>query len=164
MKIGFTGTREGMNKDQARNLMQFLLSNGEDITEFHHGDCIGSDAGAHELVRALFPPTHVKIVTHPPLSPKFRAGMRGDESRLPLDYLVRDRAIVRETEILLATPKENSEVLRSGTWATIREAIKGRFVVIFLPNGHTMANDRFSESYAGKPLTGRVERIGQLGS
>ena len=47
-----------------------------------------------------------------------------DQTLPPKDYLDRNHDIVDQTDLLIATPKENTEVLRSGTWATIRYAKK----------------------------------------
>jgi hypothetical protein len=55
----------------------------------------------------------------------------------PKPYRVRNRDIVRDTETLIATPSEPVELLRSGTWSTVRFARKlGRAVWVILPNGN----------------------------
>ena len=120
MKIGFTGTREGMSQHQKE---QFALKIYElNPSEFHHGDCIGADADAHDIIRAIFP--HIKIVIHPPEKNTARAFKTGDEIRLPYGYIVRDRHIVNDTDYLIGSPLTNAEVIRSGTWTTIRHARK----------------------------------------
>lgn len=120
MKIGFTGTQIGMSQSQKE---QFVLQLYElNPTEFHHGDCIGADAEAHDIVREFFP--DVKIVGHIPKSNGKRAFRKCDEYRDPLPYLERDRKIVDETEFLFGAPKTDDEILRSGTWATIRYSKK----------------------------------------
>jgi hypothetical protein len=51
-------------------------------------------------------------------------------------YLVRNHEIVDDSQVLIAAPKEFTEQLRSGTWATIRYARKiGRTVRIVFPDG-----------------------------
>lgn len=120
MKIGFTGTQLGMSQHQKE---QFVLELYElNPTEFHHGDCIGADAEAHDIVREFFP--DVKIVGHLPKANSKRAYKKCDEYRDPLPYLERDHKIVDETDYLFGAPKADAEVLRSGTWATIRYARK----------------------------------------
>jgi hypothetical protein len=120
MKIGFTGTQLGMSQHQKEQFVLKLYELG--ITEFHHGDCIGADAEAHDIVREFFP--EVKIVGHLPLSNGKRAFRQCDEYRDPLPYLARDHKIVDAVECLIGTPKSDNEILRSGTWATIRYARK----------------------------------------
>lgn len=120
MKIGFTGTQLGMSQHQKEQFVLLLQDMG--MTEFHHGDCIGADAEAHDIVREFFP--DVKIVGHLPKYKNKQAFKVCDEYRDPLDYLVRDRNIVNETEFLFGAPKQDEEELRSGTWTTIRHSRK----------------------------------------
>lgn len=120
MKIGFTGTQLGMSQNQKE---QFVLKFQElGATEFHHGDCIGADAEAHDLVREFFP--DVKIICHPPKASSKRAWKNCDDYKQPLPYLERDHKIVDNTDFLIGTPKTDNEILRSGTWATIRYSRK----------------------------------------
>lgn len=119
MRVGFTGTREGMSQQQKE---QFVLKLQElNPTEFHHGDCIGADADAHDIVREFFP--NVKIVIHPPVRTTTQAFKKGDESRVPAPYITRDKDIVNETMHLIGAPL-GPEKIRSGTWTTIRHARK----------------------------------------
>jgi len=118
--LGFTGTQGGLTKCQCEQIAEALgqLAPGE----VHHGDCLGADAQFHALVRELLPGT--RVVIHPPRVLTKRAFCQGDEERAPRAYLTRNRAIVRESEMLLAALGEPQEKLRSGTWATIRFARK----------------------------------------
>ena len=128
MKIGFTGTQDGMSQHQKE---QFVLIMQELLPiEFHHGDCIGADAEAHDIVREFFP--DVKITIHPPLNKNKRAFRVGDVQKDLLSYLDRNKMIVDETNLLIATPKGNKEVLRSGTWSTVRYARKKEKFLIIL--------------------------------
>ena len=118
MKVGFTGTQLGMSQHQKE---QFVLRLMElNLTEFHHGDCIGADAEAHDIVREFFP--DVKIHIHPPIYSNKRAFKQGDVIYKEDHYIPRDKRIVESTEHLVGTPKANEEELRSGTWTTIRHA------------------------------------------
>jgi len=120
MRVGFTGTREGMSQNQKE---QFVLKMLElNPTEFHHGDCEGADAEAHDIVREFLP--HVKIVVYPPLSFRKRAMKQGDETLAPEAYIKRDYRIVDSVEYLIGAPKTDNEVIRSGSWTTIRYARK----------------------------------------
>lgn len=132
MKVGFTGTRTGMWLGQITTLRVLLgvLS----IEEFHHGDCVGADAQAHDLVREQCP--GVKIVVHPPVVPKFRARMIGDLEMPEKAYLDRNRDIIKECDLLIGTPNEYEEKARSGTWYTIREGIRRKKrVIVIWPDG-----------------------------
>lgn len=118
MKVGFTGTREGMSQHQKQ---QFLLEFEKlEATEFHHGDCEGADAESHDIVREFFP--NIWIVVHPPVSSYRRAYKIGDENRFPDEYLPRDERIVMETDVLIGAPLVDQEQPHSGTWYTIRFA------------------------------------------
>ena len=129
-RAGFTGTQRGLSLPQAKALKS-LMENLQ-LEEFHHGDCIGADAAAASFAHDL----HLRIVIHPPVIATKRAFCKGDEERIARPYLERNHDIVNESDLLIATPGETEEQLRSGTWATIRFARK-RHKPIFLvfPNG-----------------------------
>ncbi len=119
MKVGFTGTRQGMSQNQKEQFVLKLFELG--VTEFHHGDCIGADADAHDIVREFFP--EVKIIIHPPEKRYTRAFKKGDFNHPLKPYIERDRNIVDDSEHLIGSPLD-VEVIRSGTWTTIRYARK----------------------------------------
>jgi hypothetical protein len=138
MKIGITGTKEGFaTEEQLESLLNFFIFNARDwyvIREFHHGDCVGVDVQVAALMKDLFP--SVKIISHPPKNDKFRAWFESDVILEEKDYLVRNHDIVNTVDVMLGVPKENHEILRSGTWATIRYSIKKRVPLrIFYPSG-----------------------------
>lgn len=121
MRIGFTGTRDGMSQSQKEQFV--LLMQTLSPTEFHHGDCAGADAEAHDIVREFFP--QVKIHVYPPRLNYMRAYKQGDILYDPDDYIPRDRRIVDSTEILIGAPKvTGDETTQSGSWYTIRYARK----------------------------------------
>lgn len=128
-KIGFTGTQRGMTVQQKRKLRELLW----DYDELHHGDCIGSDDEAHDIALGH----GLRIVVHPPSIPTKRAFRTSfHEIRPEQHYNTRNHNIVDETSELIATPAEFEEQLRSGTWATIRYAVKqGKKVTIIFPDG-----------------------------
>lgn len=120
MKIGFTGSREGMSQHQKE---QFVLKMFELLpSEFHHGDCDGADAEAHDIVREFLP--KVKIIVYPPLSFRRRAMKQGDVIMEPEGYIKRDYRIVNSVDFLIGAPKTDTEQIRSGSWTTIRYARK----------------------------------------
>ena len=127
MKIGFTGTQKGMTDYQKNSLRAALLC--LEAIEFHHGDCIGSDAEASEIARSL----GYTIICHPPNNESKRAFVKHNLMLPAKDYLARNHDIVDNTDILYACP-DGPEKLRSGTWSTIRYALKcEKKVVILLP-------------------------------
>lgn len=133
--IGFTGTRKGMTEKQ-KDRVQVLLSNA--LTSYgsvhvNHGDCVGADSDMHAICLHLGIP-----MTHFPCSVDsqraFLAGaVKVHSPRAPLD---RNKDIVNASNVLVATPGEDEEVLRSGTWSTIRYAQKeGKPVILVHPDG-----------------------------
>lgn len=131
MKIGFTGTRDGMTEAQTTAL-HALLPVADIASEFHHGDCLGADAQAHDIATGH----GCRTVSHPPIKDDLRAFKKADEYRERKSYLARNREIVKETEFLIAAPKEFVEQDKGGTWYTVRFAReKGRRLCIIRPDG-----------------------------
>lgn len=129
-KSGFTGTQEGMTEQQKDTLRLIFEVSPPD--EFHHGDCIGADAEAHQIAREH----GIPIVIHPPTDSRKRAFCEGAiRVEDPLPYMERNQAIVDATDELIATPKGFQEEVRSGTWATIRRGWKKYPVTIIKPDG-----------------------------
>jgi hypothetical protein len=135
--VGFTGTREGMTPQQRQEVKELLLDGN--VVEAHHGDCVGADEQFHSLCRGL----GVPVVLHPPTDPRLRAycdgAIRSEKAR---PYLDRNKDIVREASLLIATPKEGNEPppgRGQGTWSTVRyaRARYGRIIVI-MPNGERL--------------------------
>jgi hypothetical protein len=139
MRIGFTGTQRGMTGQQIKKVDSLLgellpleIHHG-DFVEVHHGDCVGADKQFHHLAKAH---KGVCVVIHPPESNKKRAFCCGDSIYPPKPYLERNHHLVSITDVLIATPAQYHEKLRSGTWATVRYARKkGKRCLIVLPDG-----------------------------
>lgn len=113
--VGFTGTQRGMTRTQRFHVEEMILQML--VGSAHHGDCVGADAQFHDIVRRA----GWFVVGHPPIDPKKRAYCAFDEVRDPLDYLVRNEAIVDASDIVIATPAQDAEQVRgSGTWWTVR--------------------------------------------
>ena len=147
MKIGFTGTQEGMTGEQCSVLASILLQElrKDWSNEFHHGCCIGADWQAHRIVRSLFITFRElrgwenNIIIHPPKDESRKADIIdnfGIIFKEPKPYLQRNKDIVDETDLLIACPNTKKEVLRSGTWSTVRYARKRKKeVLIIYPDG-----------------------------
>lgn len=149
MRVGFTGTREGMTLKQHWRVSDWFHyprdgSAPRVPTEFHHGCSVGADADlVTTIMRGRIGATDDRTWADIHAHPCTLDGMvdRGAEAlssevhpaKPPLE---RNRDIVDSCDVLLACPKTMDEEQRSGTWATIRYARKvGRPVVIFWPDG-----------------------------
>lgn len=143
MKIGFTGSRRGMTVVQkdVLEIVLTLLNKGE-MAELHHGACIGSDSQAHGIALRA----GSAAVVHPPVNQDQMAEETvGGAERVTVlpakEYLDRDRDIVDEAQLLIATPSGYVEEQRSGTWYTVRYAksLKKLFLIIW-PDGKMSYN------------------------
>lgn len=132
MKIGVTGTRNGMNNNQDFAVWRFLYGVDEN-SELHHGDCVGVDTQAAEMAEIL----GMSVVCHPPEKNDLRAFFeKNTEVREPKSYFARNRAIVDECDLLIVVPMENERQERGGTWYTYDYAQKtGKPTKIFYPDG-----------------------------
>jgi hypothetical protein len=126
--VGFTGTQLGMSAFQKDSLRATLKRLG--ATELHHGDCVGADAEADVIGREL----GCRIVIHPPTDPRKRAFCARGEDVVwePRSYMERNQDVVDETSSLVAAPHVDAEEIRSGTWSTVRKAVRAGKQVIVL--------------------------------
>lgn len=136
MNIGFTGTRKGMTayqKDVLDKMFWVWSRNEPHEIRFHHGGCVGADYHAHMIAKQY----GMTIVIHPPTNDKHQAmGAVADELRDPKPYLDRNHDIVDESDFLIACPKSEVEIRRSGTWATVRYARRsGKRLMLIPPEG-----------------------------
>lgn len=134
--VGFTGTQDGMDEKQKWHFHLYLrlrLLMEDPVVRVHLGDCIGADAEAYAIARAL----GCHTIGHPPSDPKKRAFLTYDEERQPKPYMDRNQDIVDESCSLFAAPKSADEELRSGTWSTVRRAQKaGKMTTVSAPQAH----------------------------
>lgn len=123
MHISFSGSRDGYNAWQAKQLEDFLRQNRDRIRSASHGSCRGADIQFHELIRrvcgklvyiAVYPSTAATAAPIP-RDANFVAAPRPPLTRNP-------DIINAGKDLLLLTPKEMSEVQRSGTWSSYRYA------------------------------------------
>jgi len=135
MNIGFTGTRKGLTayqKDVIDKMFWVWSRLEPQEIKFHHGGCVGADAQAH-LIATKYGMT---TVIHPPTNDKHQAYVVPDELRDPKPYLDRNHDIVDDSDLLIACPKSEVEIRRSGTWATVRYARKvDKRLMIIPPEG-----------------------------
>lgn len=123
MKVGFTGTRNGCSVAQRAALEELLQK--FDITEGHHGDCIGADAEFHDILewtqkcgRRLF------IVVHPPEKDEHRAWKQGHIVRPAKSHFARNRDIVDSCDVIVACPPCATWQPNGGTFYTMDYAKK----------------------------------------
>ena len=131
MHTSFTGTRHGMTPAQRATFVRLL---GElDIGELTHGDCVGADVDAHTMALEA----GIRVRLRPCTIRDMRAFCEGGEVvAKPGKPLARNRKIVDDGEVLIATPGMMHEQKRSGVWATIRYALQvGREVHVIWPDG-----------------------------
>lgn len=131
LRIGITGTRQGLTAKQVKRLGQFYQKFGPG--EVHHGDCVGADEEADRLAQA----SRIPVVVHPPEDNRHRAYCQEYEQiREEKPYLARNRDIVNEADRLVVLPQGMEELERSGTWSTARYARKRKKpVCIIYPDG-----------------------------
>jgi hypothetical protein len=130
MKIGITGTREGMTGFQFEIVKKCLEAKYCEGAEFHHGDCVGVDAEAAVLAKDI----GYKIISHPgPDNDGLRAYVPADESKEPQSHFKRNRTIVDSCDYLLVVPLQTEPQSRGGTWYTYDYAVKKNksFFVIY---------------------------------
>lgn len=133
-RYGFTGTRRGLTmfqKDALRQVLEHGLRRFGKV-EVYHGDCIGADAQFDTIAADLNVPRF--------LLPSDIEAMRAHCERRgaiviepPARPLKRNDRIVSLAEVMIGCPETDYEVLKSGTWATIRRTRKAKrpLVLIF---------------------------------
>jgi len=134
--IGFTGTREGMSVSQRNKIKELLVEQWvKGARVAHHGICKGADIDFHHLAKEI----HYEVIGHPGQGMDGSCYTRGvafcDEVMPAKYYFERDKDIVNASDVMLATPKSH-EVIRSGTWTTVRYARKvNKPIYIVMPEG-----------------------------
>jgi hypothetical protein len=114
VSIGFSGTRHGLNDFQKAFLKQLLQ---DKCGTFHHGDCVGADSDAHDIVKSFH--DKWRIIIHPPENPRFRAFKQGGQVLKPKGYYARNYDIAEESNVFVGMPIGPTE--KGGTWNTINQ-------------------------------------------
>lgn len=133
--LGFTGSREGPTEEQKATWekMTIWLSG----IGMHNGCAVGSDRYVLENLPAVSScslwPANLDGSTW---AKDFAKRHLATEILPILSPLDRNKYIVSHSHGLIAFPSTDTEVLRSGTWATIRYARKTKKPVLYvLPSG-----------------------------
>ena len=121
--IGFTGTRKGMSDHQKKAVQKIMkwYENKHSINYVVHGGCIGADIDFHTIfekhhrhVRPGYSSVNPANLSHRGAFPN------ADIIYLPKPYLVRNKEIVNDCDILIACPFD--DIQKGGTWSTIKYA------------------------------------------
>lgn len=130
MKIGMTGTRNGLTEAQKQKVLEEIPWGH--VTELHSGDCIGADEQLHYFAKSQ----NIKSIGHPPSKTELRAYCKFDEEHEPKNYFARNRDIVNSSEFMYGFPPTEKDVGKGGTWYTINYAIKqGKPIKVITPSG-----------------------------
>lgn len=136
MKIGFTGTRKGMNSKQKAALAYHLGGKYNPNGNVHfHGGCIGADKQFHDFSKQLIN-TRVEVLPghfqNNPDNTQFKANCEdADFIHESQSHFKRNRQIVDTCDLLIAAPLTNIETT-GGTWYTINYAKKQNKELIIL--------------------------------
>ena len=134
LNLGFTGSQKGVTPNQLTVLRKFILELSQSfVIDGFHGDCIGADTIFHAVCRKegarevyKFPCTITNKCANTDAVPLA-------DPRAPLD---RNREIVHASDVMVACPGTSEEIIRSGTWATIRYARKqNKQLYVIYPDG-----------------------------
>jgi hypothetical protein len=124
-----TGTLKGATAEQLATLIILMKHQGIDYLEeffWHFGDAVGADTQAFFVVSEAFPFTCTSVA-HPGDDSSQRGFCPATIIREPMKNLSRNRRIAYSGhQGLFALPKTAHEVLRSGTWTTVRNAGVGK--------------------------------------
>lgn len=128
MIIGFTGTSSPIPKVQQDGLNCALTTYYDKYgaRKLHHGMCICGDHVCHLLASNI----GYYIIGHPGVTRTGLVFKRApvtatcNEVLAEKYFLDRNHDIVDSSDVLIAAPKTDYEEQRSGTWATVRYALK----------------------------------------
>ena len=146
MKVGFTGSRDGMTMAQKTTVQNWIAENCTEIDEVHHGDCVGADDEFDTMVRT-YGMAYCVIVSHPSNMENWRANVDNKETapgkqmlqtviRKARPPILRNCDIVESCDVVIATPKTYDKANHSGTWFTLSYAEKMRKkTILVLPDG-----------------------------
>ncbi len=118
--VGFTGTRSGMSAKQKREVLE-ELENLKPISKILHGGCKGADIDFHNMCEFTFRevlPGHSAKTGECDDAGGYSGANEIHESQT---YFKRNRDIVDQCDILIATPYNNNQ--NGGTWYTINYAL-----------------------------------------
>jgi len=127
LTVGFTGTQKGvtaLQKKRVASLLQALVPNA-----VVHGGCIGADSD-FSLIWSKFHKQH--DYQYDFFQCVFPSNIKSTQGEIYGQFilypekppLVRNKIIVDKSDIIIAAPRQEREIIRSGTWSTIGYARK----------------------------------------
>lgn len=134
MKYSVTGNTE--IPIDAYKILSHALTEITEVEEFNTGGADGIDTEAAKLAWQLFDRVNVVHRLFYPEGKywnKETLNYTNVHIPVPGGYLKRDDALAEACDILLAFPRNGFEIMRSGTWATVRRARKANRIIVFYP-------------------------------
>ena len=135
--LGFTGRADGMSEPQRVGVRVIL----EEFISFYpnrqpvglHGDALGADKDFYDICEELGIPSWCR-----PCSGANRAHTGSKVVAEVTTPMVRNRAIVAESHLLIATPPTPEFIKHSGSWATLKYMVKAaKPVFLVKPDGES---------------------------
>lgn len=125
LELVVTASQQGLTAEQLREAVTWLFAQSS-IEVHRNGGCIGGDAMLASVIALLDPKP--RIILHrgdtphkwSPLVEHVASEIVEPTGNIQRNHDMCDLARLSGQGYLLACPREFSEVLRSGTWATIR--------------------------------------------
>lgn len=132
---GFTGTRKGMTHAQHTWIERWMRDGHPGVAR--HGGAYGADTQFHAIWKdTARNPSKVFVYPADDKRRKLFLNQPRVFVEQVMDPLVRNEIIVDKDAFILAAPHTQHEIIRSGTWHTIRCAIRNeKPVLIAWPNG-----------------------------
>jgi hypothetical protein len=122
-----------MTEAQRKAVGLWLMEHETGIRQLHHGACMGADVDFHNVCIDM---EMIQLIHVHPSDDRFTNRLRQLKQieRVAMIWpeeapLQRDLTMVQYSDVLLATPLQDDEIVRSGTWATVRRARKLRKTV-----------------------------------
>jgi predicted Rossmann fold nucleotide-binding protein DprA/Smf involved in DNA uptake len=130
-RYGVTGTT-GLMPDEVP-IVHEVIRNLTGVKLFTTGGAYGVDTEA--AIAAWKYQSYNRLQVCVPTGKAYNEATRklGKVIEVPGGYMARNDAIVAHSDVLLAFPRTREEVVRSGTWATIRRARKAGVEVRLYP-------------------------------
>ena len=97
MRVGFVGGFKDFVEEQKETFSHLIKELNPE--EYHHGDLVGSEKEAHDIVRLLLP--SCKIHIHPSVRDNKRAFCKGDVMHIEMDYVPRDLDLLEDIQLLI---------------------------------------------------------------